>query len=305
MLNQFYYSLKLFLKKHLTIFIILILDINFVNIYTLLFGGDYYFVMKNFKEVIIIFDSGIGGLSYFKYIKSRIGGCQYVYVADNKNFPYGEKSPEYLLEAVLFLIEKLKKIYNIGALVLACNTISVSVYNKLNFVFPVVYTLPDVSSVSDLVLKRVLLIATNTTLESKFVKDQVNIHNDLIVKAAGELVNFVEYGENYKKYALRCLEALKFEVVNTGREIVFLGCTHYLHLKAMIEDFLKIPVYENRELVVKNLIRSMNFSEHKGNYYKNDFDFVDDEFYLTENKNLTFYQNFCKKYNLRFKGMIV
>ncbi|MCD2321368.1 glutamate racemase, partial [Borreliella burgdorferi] len=159
--------------------------------------------------------------------------------------------------------------------------------------------------VSDLVLKRVLLIATNTTLESKFVKDQVNIHNDLIVKAAGELVNFVEYGENYKKYALRCLEALKFEVVNTGREIVFLGCTHYLHLKAMIEDFLKIPVYENRELVVKNLIRSMNFSEHKGNYYKNDFDFVDDEFYLTENKNLTFYQNFCKKYNLRFKGMIV
>ncbi len=47
--------------------------------------------MKNFKEVIIIFDSGIGGLSYFKYIKSRIGGCQYVYVADNKNFPYGEK----------------------------------------------------------------------------------------------------------------------------------------------------------------------------------------------------------------------
>lgn len=68
--------------------------------------------------------------------------------------------------------------------------------------FPVVYTLPDVSSVSDLVLKRVLLIATNTTLESKFVKDQVNIHNDLIVKAAGELVNFVEYGENYKNMLL-------------------------------------------------------------------------------------------------------
>ncbi|AEL18288.1 glutamate racemase [Borreliella bissettiae] len=260
--------------------------------------------MKNFKKVIIVFDSGIGGLSYFKYIKSKIGGFQYVYIADNKNFPYGEKSPEYLLEAVLLLTKKLQKIYNIGALILACNTISVSVHNKLNFVFPVVYTLPEISSVSDLALKRVLLIATNTTLESKFVKDQVNIHNDLLVKSAGELVNFVEYGKRYKKDALRCLEDLKFEVVNTGREIVFLGCTHYLHLKAMIEDFLKIPVYENRELVVQNLIRSMNFSEHKGNYYKNDVDFVD-EFYLTENKNLTFYQNFCKKYNLRFKGMIV
>ncbi|MCD2349704.1 glutamate racemase [Borreliella americana] len=267
--------------------------------------------MENFKEVIIIFDSGIGGLSYFKYIKSKIGGFQYVYVADNKNFPYGEKSSEYLLEAVLFLIEKLKKNYNIGALVLACNTISVSVYNKLNFVFPVVYTLPDVSSVSDLALKKVLLIATNTTLESKFVKDQVNMHNDLIVKAAGELVNFVEYGEKYKKDAFRCLEALKFEVVNTGREIVFLGCTHYLHLKTVIEDFLKIPVYENRELVVQNLIRLMNFPGHKGNYYKNNFVDVDvdvdvdDEFYLTGNKNLTFYQNFCKKYNLCFKGTIV
>ncbi|WKC90509.1 glutamate racemase [Borreliella carolinensis] len=260
--------------------------------------------MKNFKEVIIVFDSGIGGLSYFKYIKSKIGGFQYVYVADNKNFPYGEKSPEYLLEAVLLLIEKLKKIYNIGALILACNTISVSVHNKLNFIFPVVYTLPEISSVSDLALKKVLLIATNTTLKSKFVKNQVNIHNDLLVKSAGELVNFVEYGKRYEKDALRCLKDLKFEVVNTGREIVFLGCTHYLHLKVMIEDFLKIPVYENRELVVQKLIKSMNFSEHKGNYYKNDVDFVD-EFYLTENKNLTFYQNFCKKYNLRFKGMIV
>ncbi|WNY69269.1 glutamate racemase [Borreliella andersonii] len=260
--------------------------------------------MKSFKEVIIIFDSGIGGLSYFEYIKSRIGRYQYVYVADNRNFPYGEKSPEYLLEAVLFLIEKLKKIYSIGALVLACNTISVNVYNKLNFVFPVIYTLPEISSVSDLALKKVLLIATKTTIKSKFVKDQVNIHSDLIVKSAGELVNFVEYGEKYRKDALRCLEALKFEVVDTAREIVFLGCTHYLHLKAMIEDFVKIPVYENRELVVQNLIKSMNFPEHKSNCYKNGIDFVD-EFYLTGNKNLTFYQNFCKKYNLRFKGMIV
>ncbi len=304
MLNQFYYSLKPFFKKHSTIFIILILEINFVNIYTLLFRGDYYFVMKNFKEVIIVFDSGIGGLSYFKYIKNKIDGYQYVYVADNKNFPYGEKSSEYLLEAILYLIEKLNKIYNIGALILACNTISVSVYNKLNFVFPVVYTLPEVSSISDLALKRVLLIATNTTLESKFVKDQVNMHDDLIVKAAGELVNFVEYGEKYRKDALRCLEALKFEVVNTDREIVFLGCTHYLHLKAMIENFLKIPVYENRELVVQSLIRSINFPQCKDSYYKNDVDLVD-EFYLTKNENLTFYQNFCKKYNLYFKGTIV
>ncbi|WNY66487.1 glutamate racemase [Borreliella lusitaniae] len=260
--------------------------------------------MENFKEVIIVFDSGIGGLSYFKYIKSKIAGCQYVYVADNNNFPYGEKSSEYLLEAVLFLIDKLKKIYNISALILACNTLSVSVYNKLNFVFPVIYTLPKISSVSDLALKRVFLIATNTTIESKFVKDQVKIHDDLIVRAAGELVNFVEYGEKYRKDALRCLEALKFEVINTNREIVFLGCTHYLHLKVMIEDFLKIPVYENRELVVQDLIELMNFPEYKGNYCKNDVDFVD-EFYLTRNENLNFYKNFCKKYNLHFKGMIV
>ncbi|QFI14255.1 glutamate racemase [Borrelia sp. CA_690] len=260
--------------------------------------------MKNFKEVIIVFDSGIGGLSYFKYVKSKIEGYQYVYVADNKNFPYGEKSSEYLLEVVLLFIEKLKKIYNISALILACNTISVSVYNKLNFDFPVVYTLPEVSLVPDLALKRVLLIATSTTLESKFVKDQVNIHNDLIVKAAGELVNFVEYGQKYRKDALKCLEALKFEVVNTGREIVFLGCTHYLHLKEMIEDFLKIPVYENRELVVQRLIRSINFSKYKGDSCRNDADFVD-EFYLTKNENLAFYQDFCKKYNLRFKGIIL
>ncbi|AJA89946.1 glutamate racemase [Borreliella chilensis] len=259
--------------------------------------------MKNFKEVIIVFDSGIGGLSYFKYIKRKIEGYQYVYVADNQNFPYGEKSPEYLLEAVLFLIDRLQKVYNVSALILACNTISVSVYNKLNFVFPVIYTLPAVSLVPELALKKVLLIATNTTIDSQFVKDQENVHKDLIVKAAGELVNFVEYGKEYRQDALRCLEALKSEVISTSREIVFLGCTHYLHLKRMIEDFLKIPVYENRELVVQSLTRLMNFSEYKGKYYKNGVDF-EDEFYLTKNENLGFYQSFCKKYNLHFKGMI-
>ncbi|WPM06190.1 glutamate racemase [Borreliella sinica] len=260
--------------------------------------------MKSSKKVIIVFDSGIGGLSYFKYIKSKMEGYQYIYVADNKNFPYGEKSSEYLLQVVLFLIDKLTKIYNISALILACNTISVSVYNKLNFAFPVIYTLPEVSSVSDLAFKKVLLIATNTTLESEFIKNQVNVHDDLVVKAAGELVNFVEYGEKYRKDALKCLEALKLAVVSTGREIVFLGCTHYLHLKTMIEDFLEIPVYENRELVAQSLIRFMNFTEYKGNNYKSNVDFMD-EFYLTRNENLTFYRNFCKKYNLHFKGTII
>ncbi|UGQ16920.1 glutamate racemase [Borrelia sp. RT1S] len=254
--------------------------------------------MGNLKDVVVIFDSGIGGLSYFEYISKRLSNMGYLYVADNKNFPYGEKTTEFLLQEILELIFKLKKICNISSLVFACNTASVSVYGKLKFAFPIIYTLPSISLIESLATRKVLLIATDTTINSTFVQDEKRLHGDLILKSAGELINYVEYGDKFKEDALGCLESLKLEVKASRRDVIFLGCTHYLHIKNMIENFLGISVYENRAFVTDELARAVAKAS-----ISDSGDFIN-SFYLTKDENLCFYKNFCEKYGLKFKGVI-
>ncbi|WKC58402.1 glutamate racemase [Borrelia sp. P9F1] len=252
--------------------------------------------MSNLKDMLVIFDSGIGGLSYFEYIRKRLGRRNYLYVVDNKNFPYGEKTIEFLLKEILESILKLEKICNISSLVFACNTASVSTYGKLSFAFPIIYTLPSISLIESLASRKVLLIATDTTVNSAFVRNEKRLHGDLVLKSAGELINFVEYGDRFKEDAFRCLESLKLEVKASKRDVIFLGCTHYLHIKDMIENFLGIPVYENRAFVTDELARTAPKVSDGG-------DFIN-SFYLTKDENLCFYKNFCEKYGLKFKGII-
>ncbi|QMU98911.1 glutamate racemase [Borrelia sp. A-FGy1] len=252
--------------------------------------------MNNSKDVAIIFDSGIGGLSYFEYIKNRLNNKNYVYIADNKNFPYGEKTSEFLLKEILKLILKLRDIYNISSIVFACNTLSVITYGKLDFNFPIIYTLPSVSLVKELLSKKVILIATYATINSEFVQNEKKLHGDLVLKIAEELIRFVECGDNFKEDAFRCLKSLKIEVEASKRDVIFLGCTHYLHIKDMIEKFLEIPVYENREFVVNELVRTVKIT--------NNDDAFTNCFYLTKEENLCFYKSFCEKYGLQFKGII-
>ncbi|BCR17389.1 glutamate racemase [Borrelia miyamotoi] len=253
--------------------------------------------MNDLEDVIVIFDSGIGGLSYFEYITRRFVRRNYVYIADNKNFPYGEKTPEFLLKEILELILRLEQMYNIASIVIACNTASISVYNKLSFNFPIIYTLPSIGLVEELAYKKVILIATNATISSEFVQREKNCHWDLILKSAGELVKFVEHGDKFKEDALRLLRSLKLEVEASRRDVVFLGCTHYLHIKDMIESFLEVPVYDNRDFVTNELAKSIKTIE------SSDYEFRR-YFYLTRSNNLFFYKNFCARYGLYFKGII-
>ena len=75
--------------------------------------------MNNNK--IGMFDSGIGGLTVLKELRKLLPNENYIYYADSKNNPYGEKSDEELMKIVTnivdFLISKDVKI-----IVIACNT---------------------------------------------------------------------------------------------------------------------------------------------------------------------------------------
>ena len=48
---------------------------------------------------IVVFDSGFGSLSIIKEIQKKIK-CEIIYIADQKNFPYGKKSPKQLSKII-------------------------------------------------------------------------------------------------------------------------------------------------------------------------------------------------------------
>ena len=44
-----------------------------------------------------IFDSGVGGITILKEIQKRLPNENYIYLGDTKNFPYGEKNREEII----------------------------------------------------------------------------------------------------------------------------------------------------------------------------------------------------------------
>ena len=52
----------------------------------------------NNKKPIAFFDSGVGGLTVFEKVKKLLPNENYLYYGDTKNMPYGEKTPEQLIE---------------------------------------------------------------------------------------------------------------------------------------------------------------------------------------------------------------
>ena len=60
----------------------------------------------------VFIDSGTGGIPYLLHLKSILPFAKCVYVGDTKNFPYGTKSSEQIIECVTSLVQKIVKAYD-------------------------------------------------------------------------------------------------------------------------------------------------------------------------------------------------
>jgi glutamate racemase len=73
---------------------------------------------------LLIFDSGVGGLSVLAPIRDLIPGLPIVYAADNAGFPYGTKTEAEIAARVPALLGRLVERYRPRLVVIACNTAS-------------------------------------------------------------------------------------------------------------------------------------------------------------------------------------
>lgn len=195
--------------------------------------------------VIGIFDSGVGGLTILKAVKSRYPQAHLIYFGDTANMPYGEKSPElirrYTRQIVRFLKEK-----GASIIVIACNTASAVAYEAAGEEagpgFPLVDVVrPVVSHVAELKeLNCVGLIATRTTIQSgvyQTLLKELRPELDVRAMATPLLAPLVEEGFAGTPVMREVIRHYLKNDLFRPIELLIPACTHYPFLYEDLNDF--------------------------------------------------------------------
>jgi glutamate racemase len=191
---------------------------------------------------IALFDSGVGQLSVFLEVKKLLPQENFVIFADQKNMPYGEKSPaqikKFVTQAVKFLISK----HNVKMVILACNTATVLALNHLrkNFTIPIIGVVPAIKPAVEKSKKnRIVNMSTSATAKSPYLKNLINTYakdSQVLKLGCPGLENAIE--SLNKKEIARLVKKYAIKVNGFDPDIVVLGCTHYPLIKGQIEKNL-------------------------------------------------------------------
>ena len=186
---------------------------------------------------ILLFDSGVGGLSVLAEVRQAIPQAPIVYVADNGGFPYGTKTEAEIAARVPALLGRLAERYRPRLIVIACNTASTialaSVRAALDL--PIVGTVPAIKPAAEQSKTRVIgVLGTDATVRQPYVDDlSEKFASDCLVLRHGSaaLVQLAEAslrGEATPDQAYS--DALAGLIDQEGGErmdIVVLACTHF------------------------------------------------------------------------------
>ena len=130
-------------------------------------------------QTILVIDSGLGGLTVLREIVKVLPGARYVYVADDAFFPYGHHSEDEIIARVVPLVGKLIATHTPDLVVIACNTMSVSVLGPLR----AAYSVPFVGTVTAIKpdcaaskTKRVTVLGTRATVQREYTQALIRDH---------------------------------------------------------------------------------------------------------------------------------
>lgn len=201
---------------------------------------------------ILLFDSGIGGLSVLREVRVMLPGRRIVYVGDDAGFPYGEWQEQALVPRVVGLFERCLEAYDPELAIVACNTASTLIMPALRerFEIPIVGTVPPIKPAATRTASGLVsVLATPGTVTRPYTLDLVKRHSrDARVKLVGStgLARLAErhmQGESIDRDKLRA-ELMPCFVQDGSRrtDIVVLGCTHYPFLVHEMRKLAPWPV---------------------------------------------------------------
>lgn len=185
---------------------------------------------------ILVFDSGLGGLTVFREIVKVWPGARYVYVADDAYFPYGQHTEDEIIARVVPLIGDLIAKHAPDLVVIACNTASTLVMTHLReaYAAPFVGTVPAIKpACASSKTKRVSVLGTRGTVQREYTRKLIADFAqgcDVTLVGAENLASLAEAalrGEPVSDEAIAAEIAPCFRNGDARTDTVVLACTHY------------------------------------------------------------------------------
>jgi glutamate racemase len=202
---------------------------------------------------ILVFDSGLGGLTVLAEIRKLIDGVNLIYAADDAAFPYGARSEAQIIERVEDMMEWLIAGQRPDLICIACNTASTIALKPLRSRFPYmpfVGTVPAIKPAAKMSRSRMItVLATPGTVAREYTRELVRDYAaDCLVELVGSnrLASLAEaymQGERVDDQAVAAEIAPCFQSRADRRtDTIVLACTHYPLLREQFQRLAPWPV---------------------------------------------------------------
>ncbi|MEH6638503.1 MAG: glutamate racemase [Porticoccaceae bacterium] len=192
---------------------------------------------------VLVFDSGVGGLSIVDALRRRLPTCDFVFACDNAAFPYGTKEEPVLLRRVEIALHTLIAHERPDVVVIACNTASTLVLPLIRsrFTLPVVGVVPAIKPAAEQSQSRVIgLLGTPGTVARPYTDELIEeFAKDCQVVKVGssELVMLAEAalrGSGPDDSTLKQIIEPFFS--HPTLDTIVLACTHFPLLRDALEN---------------------------------------------------------------------
>ena len=201
---------------------------------------------------LLVFDSGIGGLSVVREIRLALPAAEIVYVADDGGFPYGDWEEPALTEHVVTLVGGLIKIVAPAAVVIACNTASTLVLTPLRALHPVPFvgTVPAIKPAAAATRSGLIsVLGTFGTMQREYTRALIQeFAGGCQVRLVGSanlalLAEAFMRGERVEDAAVWSeIEPAFVERDGARTDVIVLACTHYPFLAGHFARLAPWPV---------------------------------------------------------------
>ena len=234
--------------------------------------------------MIGIFDSGVGGLTVLAEIRKNLPNENIIYLGDTKNFPYGSKSKEEIIE---FAIQNVEILINKGVkvIVIACGTATSQAIEILKdkYDIPIIGIIePTVEYVKNQNYNEIGVIATEGTIRSGAWESKLkegNAQIKVINKACPMLATIAEEGKAQSEEGRKVIKEYMKPFKEKKIDKIILGCTHYPIYEKIIREELGYDVeLINTGVTVSKYLKSYLKINNLEKNTKN----IKEEIYLTK-----------------------
>lgn len=264
-------------------------------------------------------DSGTGGIPYMLLLKEKSPERRCVYLGDTVHFPYGEKSFEEIVSCSSHAISQIIDRWNPRAVIIACNTISVTALDELRKLYPglpIIGTVPAIKLAAKVSLnKKIGFLATNASVNHPYSQKLIeDFASDCQVLKRGDpdLIDFIEhrlFTATREEKMAAVMPAVDY-FNSCGCDTIILGCTHFTHMVREIDEafasksWRKVFVVDSRDGVSNHALDVIKTAPEKPDSENLPEDMTFFVTSLNGDDEKKEYETLCDKFHIPFGGCI-